>query len=124
MGNHPSDLILGQVQPGVEITWQVAAPHGMVKVCVHRLPEGPSEVRRVRITCHLDGKPAALNAVVEDGRRLAVTPEGVPGEARTVMVQAQGVPELLARQLSDRDRDPVFRESMTVAEVFARSVLR
>ncbi|MCI0458755.1 MAG: glucose-6-phosphate dehydrogenase assembly protein OpcA [Gemmataceae bacterium] len=115
---------LGQVQPGVEITWQVAAPHGAVKVCIHRLPDGPSEVRRVRIACQLDGKPAALNAVVQDERRLAVMPEGVPGVARTVTVQPQDVPELLARQLSDRDRDPVFRESMAVAEVLARSVLR
>jgi hypothetical protein len=31
--------------------------------------------------------------------------------------------ELVGRQLSDRSRDPVFRESMAVAQVMAQSVL-
>ena len=59
----------------------------------------------------------------QDERRLAASPEGVPGAARTVTVQPQGIPELLARQLSDRERDPVFRESMSIAQVMAQSLL-
>jgi hypothetical protein len=31
--------------------------------------------------------------------------------------------ELIGRQLSDREPDPVFRESMAVAQVFAKSLL-
>src|SRR5439155_14603134 len=69
-----------RVQPNVEISWQVKAPHGGLKIRIRRLPEGPSEVRRVRIACSLDGQPGALNFVVESERRLAVAPEGVPGE--------------------------------------------
>jgi glucose-6-phosphate dehydrogenase assembly protein OpcA len=113
----------GRVQPGVEITWQVKAPHGTLTVRIRRLSEGRSEVRRVRIGCLLDGKPGALNTVVEDERRLAIMPEGVPGAARTVTVQPQGIAELLARQLSDRERDAVFRQSMEVAQIFAKTVL-
>jgi hypothetical protein len=30
---------------------------------------------------------------------------------------------LIGRQLSDRERDPVFHESMAVAQVMARSLL-
>jgi hypothetical protein len=30
---------------------------------------------------------------------------------------------LISRQLSDRERDPVFRESMQVAQVMAKSLL-
>jgi hypothetical protein len=38
-------------------------------------------------------------------------------------VQPQPLADLVARQLSDRERDPVFHDSMAVAQVFARSVL-
>lgn len=113
----------GRIEPGVEIVWQVAAPHGMLRVRIHRLATGPSEVRRVRIACALEGKPAAVNIVVEDEKRLSAHLEGVTGVPRTVTLQPQTLAELVGRQLSDRERDPVFRESMAVAQVFAKSVL-
>jgi hypothetical protein len=42
---------------------------------------------------------------------------------RTVILKEQPPAELIRRQLSDRERDPVFRESMAVTQVFARSIL-
>jgi glucose-6-phosphate dehydrogenase assembly protein OpcA len=113
----------GRVQLGVEITWQVLAPHGLVRLRIRRLPEGPSEVRRVRLACLLGGRPGAVNAVVESERRLAVTLEGMDAAPRTITVQGHSVSELVVRQLTDRERDPAFREAMTVAQVLARSVL-
>jgi glucose-6-phosphate dehydrogenase assembly protein OpcA len=113
----------GRVQPNVEITWQCQAPHGAFRVRIRRLAEGPSGVRRVRIACALDGKPGALNVAAEDGSRLAVVLEGVEAAPRTITLQAQPLASLVGRQLSDRERDPVFRESMAVAQVFAKSVL-
>jgi glucose-6-phosphate dehydrogenase assembly protein OpcA len=114
---------LGKMQPGVEITWQVVAPHGMLKVRIRRLSEGPSEVRKVRISCNLGGQPQALNIAVEKGMRLAVVLEGLETAPRTVAVQPATLSELIVQQLSNRERDPAFRESMAVAEVFARTVL-
>jgi glucose-6-phosphate dehydrogenase assembly protein OpcA len=114
---------LGKVQPGVEITWQVVAPHGLLRVRIRRLAEGPSEVRKVRITCNLGGKPQILNIAVEKGMRLAIVLEGPETAPRTVAVQTSNLPELVAQQLSNRERDPVFLASMAVAEVFARTVL-
>src|SRR5262249_40152215 len=67
----------GHTQPNVEFFWQVTAPHGPLRVRIHRLPEGPSEVRRVRVACTLEGKPAAVNVVVEDEKRLSAHLEGV-----------------------------------------------
>src|SRR5262249_44027103 len=113
---------MGRVEPNVEIVWQVVAPHGNLRVRIHRLPEGTSEGRRVRIACLLDGKPGAFNIVVQ-GDRLAVQPEGIDATPRTVAVQAPSLAELVGRQLSDRERDPVFQESMAVAQVFAQSVI-
>ncbi|HYV35595.1 MAG TPA: glucose-6-phosphate dehydrogenase assembly protein OpcA [Gemmataceae bacterium] len=114
---------LGKVQPGVEITWQVVAPHGMLRVRIRRLSDGPSEVRKVRISCNIDGKPHALNIAVEKGMRLAVVLEGLETAPRTVAVQPATLSELVVHQLSNRERDAAFRESMAVAEVFARTVL-
>jgi glucose-6-phosphate dehydrogenase assembly protein OpcA len=113
----------GRVQPNVEIAWHCQAAHGSVRVRIDRLAEGPSEIRRVRIACALGGKPAALNVAADDDRRLAVVPEGIDGSPRTITVQPQSLAALVGRQLSDRERDPVFRESMMVAQIFARSVL-
>jgi hypothetical protein len=42
---------------------------------------------------------------------------------RTMTAQPQSLPELMSRQLSDRDHDPIFDESMSLARVFAESVL-
>jgi glucose-6-phosphate dehydrogenase assembly protein OpcA len=113
-----------RLQPNVEISWDVNSSHGRLRVRICRLAEGPPEVRRIRIACTLDGKPGALECSVQDESLLAVVPEGVPGTARTVAFQRASVAELLSRQLSDREPDPIFRQSMEVAQVFAHSLSR
>jgi glucose-6-phosphate dehydrogenase assembly protein OpcA len=112
----------GSVQPGVEITWQVLTPHGPLRVRIRRQAEGPTQLRRMRLACVLDGKPCALDIAPEDDR-LVITAEGLPLAARTLTVQPQTLVDLVARQLSDRERDAVFHESMDVAQVFAKSLL-
>jgi glucose-6-phosphate dehydrogenase assembly protein OpcA len=113
----------GRVEPGTEISWHVRAPHGLVTLRIRRLSEGPAQVTRMRIACALDGKPGALNFIAEDSRRLTVQPEGADAAPRTLTVQPQPLSELIARQLSDREHDQVFHESMAVAGTLARSVL-
>lgn len=113
----------GRIDQGVEIAWEVQAPHGKVAVSIDRLSDGPSEVRRVQVHCRLGGKPGILNVLTQGEDRLVVIPEGQEAAARTLTIQPQSTSELVARQLSDRERDPVFREAMAHAETFARSVL-
>lgn len=113
----------GRVQPGVEICWQVEAPYGMLRVRLRRQEQGPSEVRSLSIACNLNGKPGTLLLWSEGGHLLAVKTEDTEAAPRTVVLQDQPLADLVARQLSDRERDPVFRESMAVAQVFAQSVL-
>jgi hypothetical protein len=43
---------------------------------------------------------------------------------RTVTVPPTSAVDLIGRQLSDRERDPAFRDSMAVAQVMAQSVHR
>lgn len=111
------------VQPGIEFTWQAQAQHGMIRVRIRRLSDGPADLRHLRIVCLLDGKPGALNFTADGDRRLAVQPEGGPGLPRTLTVPPQPLAELIARQLSDREPDPLFIESMRVAQIFTKGVL-
>lgn len=109
-------------QPMVEIAFRFQAPHGPVSLKIDRLSEGPAEIRRVRVSA---GDLGALEFVSEGGDRLSVTPEGRGGDAspRTVTVPPLQIADLIARQLSDREPDPVFRDSMKVAQQLARHVV-
>jgi glucose-6-phosphate dehydrogenase assembly protein OpcA len=114
----------GKVQAGVELLWHFQAPHGLVTVRIHRMPEGPPELQRIRLQCQLAGQPGAIVVRGVDEFHLEVVPEGFPGAPRTLTIQQQPLAELVGRQLSDRERDPVFTESMAVAQTLAQSLLR
>jgi glucose-6-phosphate dehydrogenase assembly protein OpcA len=113
------------VQPGVEINWQLVSGHGRLRLRLRRRQEGPPAILQMRLVYRLADKEEALRFTVEeDGRRLAVVPEGQGAVPRTVTVPQQSLAELVARQLSDRERDPVFRQSMTLARVLAETVVQ
>jgi glucose-6-phosphate dehydrogenase assembly protein OpcA len=114
----------GKVEPGVEIRWAFDAPHGPVAIRIRRLPEGPSEVRQIRLQCRLDGQTATLVFRPLDATRLEVVTEGVAAAPRSVSVQPLSLAELVGRQLSDRERDPVFTESMATAQTLAQSLMQ
>jgi glucose-6-phosphate dehydrogenase assembly protein OpcA len=113
----------GRMQVGVAIDWKLAAKHGPVRVVLNRLHEGASEVRRMRVVCKLNGRPSALLFTVPEKDRLAVVPEDNTAAPRTLTAPSPPLAELIARQLSDRERDGVFRQSMATALDLARSVL-
>jgi glucose-6-phosphate dehydrogenase assembly protein OpcA len=114
----------GRLEGQVEMAWRFVTPKGDAKVRVHRLDKGPPQVRRLRLACTLEGKAAALDFTVEDNQRLAMKQEGIDAAARTMALPPHTPAEVVGRQLSDRERDPVFRESMAVAQVMAQSLLR
>jgi hypothetical protein len=114
----------GKVEQGLEIVWQFQAPHGPVRVRVHRLPEGPAEVRLLGVQCLLGGTPGAVMISPEGSHRLVVNQVGVSAAPRTANYQVQSPAALLSRQLSDRERDPVFTQSMAVAQKLAKSCLK
>jgi glucose-6-phosphate dehydrogenase assembly protein OpcA len=116
-------LVAGRTAGGVEMTWRFTASHGDVTLQVRRLPAGPPEILRLRMACRLGAWAGAINVTRESEQRLAITLEGMPTEPRSLMIPPISPAELVGRQLSDRARDPVFRESMQVAQQMARSVL-
>jgi glucose-6-phosphate dehydrogenase assembly protein OpcA len=113
----------GKRKDGTEMAWRFSTPKGEARVTIRRLQEGPPEVRKVRLACALDGKPVALTITAEGPMRLSLSVEGTEGAPRTITTPAQSGVDLIARQLSDRERDPAFRDAMAVAQVMAQSVL-
>jgi glucose-6-phosphate dehydrogenase assembly protein OpcA len=113
----------GKVQQGLELSWQFQAQHGPVRVRIRRLPQGIAQVLLLRLQCKIGDKEGAVVIRLEEDRRLVVEQEGVSASPRTANLQPQSSAELLARQLSDRDRDPVFAQSMAIAQELAKSVL-
>jgi glucose-6-phosphate dehydrogenase assembly protein OpcA len=113
----------GKVEGGVEMAWRFSGPTGEPLVRIHRQEDGRQEIQRIRIGCQLDGRDSALDLFVQDGQRLAARVEGIEEAPRTMTVPPHSPAELVGRQLSDRERDPVFRTSMGVAQVMARSLL-
>jgi glucose-6-phosphate dehydrogenase assembly protein OpcA len=113
----------GKASGGTETTWRFSGPRNEVIVVLKRLPEGEATLRHVRINCTLDAKPVTMNLIPEDGQRLSITLEGLDAAPRTVTTPPQPYAELIGKQLSDRERDPVFRQSMTVAGQLARNLL-
>jgi glucose-6-phosphate dehydrogenase assembly protein OpcA len=114
----------GHFQEGEEISWQFRSPSGLARVRIRRLPEGTPEVKRIRLACILQGNPGAFNLELHSDRRISVMPEGVIKAApRTLTAPVQSRAELISRQLSDRERDPVFHESMAVALILAQGLL-
>src|SRR5439155_14995023 len=82
----------GQTDPHqMEMIWRFDGPAGGTRVRIKRLDQGPPEIRRVRIACKLEGKPGALNMVVQDDQRLAVQPEGVEAAPRTLTTPPQSL---------------------------------
>ena len=116
---------VGRASSGKETAWRFHARRGR-GVAVHPPPgrragggalHAPGGEDRRQIWCRCD-----LEA--ESAQRLSMHIEGADTQPRTVTVPPATPVELIGRQLSDRERDPVFRESMATAAVMAQSLLQ
>ncbi|WP_435007027.1 glucose-6-phosphate dehydrogenase assembly protein OpcA [Tundrisphaera lichenicola] len=112
----------GKIHEDVEIAFRFEAPHGPVKLRIDRLPEGTPEIARIRVTSGPSDRPTILDFVTEPDGRLSVVTIGGAEIPRTVSSSTPGIAALIARQLTDREPDKVFRESMQVAQQLARRV--
>ena len=113
----------GRFTPGVEMAWKFRTAKGDAMVRIRRREQGTPEVFRVRIACRIDDTPGTLVISREDAQRLSVQHEGADSSARTMTVPHQSPVDLVGRQLSDRERDEVFHQSIVVAGVMAQSLL-
>lgn len=113
-----------RVTPGERIDWRLSSTGGPRHLCLRRLGDRPSGIHQVRISCAIDNAPCALTiSPCEEASRLRIELECSNAAPRTVAVTTPPLPELIGQQLSDRERDPVFRATMNVAQTMAQEVL-
>lgn len=113
----------GKLESGVEVTWRCHDGPESARVRLRQLDNSSAEVQRVRLSCRLQDRDAVINLTIEEQRRMTIQIEGVEAALRTMTLPAMTAAEVVGRQLSDRARDPVFRQSMALAQIMARSVL-
>ncbi len=107
---------------GSEIGFQFERPeHGTVRLRLDRLEEGAAEIRRVKIACAACGELGSLDFTSTGDGRLAVQPEEAGAEPRTLSEPAQSLVEMVAKQLSDREPDNIFREMVKAAHVLVQA---
>lgn len=109
----------GKVAAGAEVTWGFLSARGPIAVTVRRLPEGSPEIRSVRV--HPGTGRAAATVVFEshDGGRLSARSDGA---MRTLTPPIPSRAAMVARQLSDLEPDPLFRDTLAVACAMAASL--
>jgi glucose-6-phosphate dehydrogenase assembly protein OpcA len=115
---------VGKVTPGRETVWRFRTSVGEGSVFIRRQDEGPAEVLSVRILVRIASETVTLRLAREGENRLAAQVEASASQPRTITTPPASPAELVGRQLSDRERDPVFRDSMATAAVMAQSLLK
>lgn len=114
----------GRVAPNVELSWKARSRRGeAIDIHIVRRPEGPPDLRVLRIGCVLGGQPITLHFAPDAKGHLAVRLEKMSAAARTITLRDLATPELVAMQLSDRDHDPTFLAMMRIARRLAQDVL-
>lgn len=114
----------GKVTGGTEAVWRFQAPHGAVPIAVRRLDRGEAEIQTMRVVSAPGGRPATISCVSAGPGRLAVTSDAAPGVVRTLSALPQSRADLVARQLPDLARDPLFRDCLAFARSMAQALLR
>lgn len=114
----------GEVASGPEVRWTFEAPHGSPTVRIQRQPAGGAEIQAVGIVARRDGTPTTFRFEAEGPGRLAAHVEGEAAGPRRLAGPVQSRDELVARELADRARDPIFVRSMALARAMAEAVHR
>jgi len=112
----------GKVAAGTEVSWSFATRSGPLRVTIRRLPEGPPEIRSLRLA-PTPGRSAAPVVAESLGEgRLAVRSDGPGGGSRSLALPIGSQAAMVARQLSDLAPDPLFHDTLRVACAMAGSL--
>ncbi len=112
----------GKVAAGTEVSWRFTTGSGPLRVTIRRLPEGPPEIRSLRLT-PTPGRPAAPVVAESLGEgRLTVRSDSPAGGSRSLALPIGSRAAMVARQLSDLAPDPLFHDTLAVACAMAGSL--
>ncbi len=113
----------GKLEPGVEVTWRFESARGPLRVTIRRLSDGPPEVRTASIAWKSKGAGRRTFSVLEEGR-LGVFDGDSAVPSAVLTIPPRETASLVARQLSNRGRDTLFRSTLQVSRTMAEALSR
>ena len=108
----------GEVQSGTEVGWSFRTPRGALRVHIQRSPEGAAKVRKLNLAWQGDA-PGRAGLLYGDDDWLSLLP--VESTLPVTGIPARKVPMemMIAAQLAHRSKDPLFEQSIAVAQTMA-----
>jgi glucose-6-phosphate dehydrogenase assembly protein OpcA len=113
----------GSVQPGTEITWAFQSAHGPVSVTVRRVGEAESDIDKATIGWKIGNQAGRATFEAVAPGRLAVDADTTTAPRRILATPALTRAKLVARQLPNLGRDALFRDTLKVSRMMAKSLL-
>ncbi len=108
----------GEVHSGSEVGWAFRAPQGDLRVQIHRSSEGIAQVRKLNLAWQ-GAAPGRAGFLYGDDHRLSLLPEESTLPATSIPAREVPLEMMIAAQLAHRTKDPLFEQSIAVAQVMA-----
>jgi glucose-6-phosphate dehydrogenase assembly protein OpcA len=113
---------MGKVLPGAQVSWSFEGVAGPIKVTCRRLDQQEYELMSVTVAWRQGNKSAKAKFARLDDRRLSTSYEGVDQPSRVMAVPQRSPGEIIARQLPDFGREPMFDKTLAIARGMALAV--
>lgn len=108
----------GEVQSGSEVGWAFQTPRGDMRVRIHRSPEGLAQVRKLNLAWQ-GAAPGRAGFLYGDDQWLSVLAEESTLPAASIPAHEVPMEMMIAAQLAHRSKDPLFEQSIAVAQIMA-----
>jgi glucose-6-phosphate dehydrogenase assembly protein OpcA len=108
----------GEVQSGTEVGWAFRTLRGNMRVHIHRSPDGLAQVHKLNLTWQ-GAAPGRAGFLYGDDHRLSLLPEESTLPATSIPAREVPMEMMIAAQLAHRSKDPLFEESIAVAQIMA-----
>lgn len=108
----------GEVQSGSDVGWAFRTPRGNLRVQIHRSSEGVAQVRKLNLAWQ-GAAPGRAGFLYGDDQWLSLLPEESTLPVTTIPAREVPMEMMIAAQLAHRSKDPLFEQSIAVAQIMA-----
>jgi len=108
----------GEVHSGSELGWSFQTPRGALRVHIHRSSEGMAQVRKLNLEWQ-GAVPGRAGFLYGDDHWLLLLPEESTLPAASIPAREVPMEMMIAAQLAHRSKDPLFEQSIAVAQIMA-----
>ncbi len=108
----------GDVQSGKELAWSFRGPRGDFRVRIQRLDQGPAQVCKLKLGWQGES-PGHVTFIYGDDCWLSVVEAESTLPPAAIPACESPVDKMISAQLAHRSKDPLFEQSIAVAQIMA-----